>query len=74
MQLDHLRLHGKTYDYKVPYKSVHRQYLLPKADGMHHQMVVGLEPPLRQGQTKYPWLVMQWEDVAEDDISVNLEE
>lgn len=74
MHADHLRLHGKTYDYRVLYKSVHRQFLLPKLDGVHRQLVVGLDPPLRQGQTKYPWLVMQWDETEEVDVTLNIEE
>jgi structure-specific recognition protein 1 len=35
---------------------------------------VGLEPPLRQGQTKYPWLIMQWDNSEETDVTLNIEE
>lgn len=37
-------------------------------------MQVGLEPPLRQGQTRYPWLVMQWPDGEEIDLTLNIDE
>lgn len=40
MHEEHLRLHGKTYDYKVLYKHIHRQFLLPRADGMYQQLIV----------------------------------
>ena len=51
-----LRLRGKTYDYKVLYQSINRLFLLPKSDEVHVQFVIGLDPPIRQGQTRYPYL------------------
>ncbi|KAG7531317.1 hypothetical protein FFLO_04438 [Filobasidium floriforme] len=74
MHEEHLRLHGKTYDYKVLYKHIHRQFLLPRADQMYQQLIVGLDPPLRQGQTKYPWLIMQWDVSEEIDVELNIED
>ncbi|KAJ9123580.1 hypothetical protein QFC24_003796 [Naganishia onofrii] len=74
LHADHLRLHGKTYDYKIPYKHIHRMFLLPKPDATFQQLIVGLEPPLRQGQTRYPWLVMQWPDGEEIDLTLNIDD
>lgn len=42
MHEEHLRLHGKTYDYKVLYKHIHRQFLLPRADQMYQQLIVSV--------------------------------
>ncbi|KKK26816.1 structure-specific recognition protein [Aspergillus rambellii] len=46
------RLRGKTYDYKIQYSSIKKFFLLPKNDDTHTLIVLGLEPPLRQGQTR----------------------
>jgi len=35
-----LRLHGKTYDYKVPYNTISRMFLLPRADEQNVSLVV----------------------------------
>lgn len=35
-----LRLHGKTYDYKVPYNTISRLFLLPRADDQNISLVV----------------------------------
>ncbi|KAJ3161063.1 FACT complex subunit [Geranomyces michiganensis] len=59
LHLDFFRLRGKSHDYKVMYSSIHLLSLLPKPDDMHHMFVIGLDPPLRQGQTRYPFLVFQ---------------
>ena len=69
-----LRLRGKTYDYKVLYSSIVRLFLLPKPDDIHVQFVVGLEPAIRQGQTKYPYLVLQFPREEEMDAELNLDE
>lgn len=34
--------------------------------------VIGLEPPLRQGQTRYPFLVFQFEKEDEIEVDLNL--
>ncbi|PWN43566.1 SSrecog-domain-containing protein [Ceraceosorus guamensis] len=69
-----LRLRGKTYDYKVLYSSVTRLFLLPRPDDVHLQFVVGLDPGIRQGQTRYPYLVLQFIRDEEMDAELNLEE
>ena len=41
-----MSLHGKTYDYKIPIKTIMRLFLLPHKDGRHLFFVVsflGLE-------------------------------
>lgn len=69
-----LRLRGKTYDYKILYQSINRLFLLPKPDEVHVQFVVGLDPPIRQGQTRYPYLVLQFPREEEMDAELNLDE
>lgn len=69
-----LRLRGKTYDYKVLYSSITRLFLLPKPDDIHVQFVVGLDPPIRQGQTRYPYLVLQFVRDEEMDAELNIDE
>jgi structure-specific recognition protein 1 len=64
------RLRGKTYDYKIQYSTIQRLFLLPKPDETHNIIIMQLEPPLRQGQTRYPFLVVQF--LKEEDIEVEL--
>jgi structure-specific recognition protein 1 len=66
-----LKMHGKTYDYKVKYSSVVRLFQLPKPDGRSCFFVVSLEPPIRQGHTSYPHLVMQLSVSEEIEVDVN---
>ncbi|WFD00967.1 FACT complex subunit [Malassezia yamatoensis] len=69
-----LRLRGKTYDYKILYSSITQLFLLPKPDDIHVTFVIALEPPIRQGQTRYPFLVLQFPREEEMDAELNLDE
>lgn len=69
-----LRLRGKTYDYKILYSSITQLFLLPKEDDIHVLFVIALEPPIRQGQTRYPYLVLQFPREEEMDGELNLDE
>lgn len=64
------RLRGKTYDYKIQYEHIKKFMLLPKPDDLHTLITIGLDPPLRQGQTRYPFLVMQFK--REEDVIIDL--
>ncbi|POY75542.1 hypothetical protein BMF94_1445 [Rhodotorula taiwanensis] len=68
-----MRLRGKTYDYRVAYNQVQRLFLLPKPDDIHSQLVVNIDPPIRQGQTRYPYLVMQFakDEIMELDLNLD---
>jgi structure-specific recognition protein 1 len=68
------RMRGKTYDYKILYDSVKKVMMLPKPDELHTLLVFGLDPPLRQGQTTYPFLVMQFRKDEEVQLELNMTE
>lgn len=64
-----IRLRGKSYDYKIPYTHLLKIFALPKPDDMHIYVILSLDPPLRQGQTRYPFLVIQFPKDQEIEIS-----
>ncbi|XP_067000810.1 FACT complex subunit Ssrp1 isoform X1 [Anabrus simplex] len=64
------QLHGKTFDYKIPMSTVLRLFILPHKDNRQMFFVVSLDPPIKQGQTRYHYLVFQFGQ--EDDITVEL--
>ncbi|KII90788.1 hypothetical protein PLICRDRAFT_545698 [Plicaturopsis crispa FD-325 SS-3] len=70
---DFLRLRGKTYDYKIVYTSISRLFLLPK-DDQHVLFILGLNTPIRQGQTRYQYLVMQFTREEEITAELNMDE
>jgi structure-specific recognition protein 1 len=49
MYADFVKLHGRTNDYKIMYKDIHKCFLLPKPDGIHMAYILSLKVPLRQG-------------------------
>ncbi|KAK2465410.1 hypothetical protein APHAL10511_002764 [Amanita phalloides] len=68
-----LRLRGKTYDYKILYNSISKLFLLPK-DDLHVLFILGLSTPIRQGQTRYQYLVMQFSREEEITAELNMSE
>ncbi|KAK3580815.1 hypothetical protein CHS0354_025160 [Potamilus streckersoni] len=65
-----LQLHGKTFDYKIPYTTVLRLFLLPHKDGRQIFFVVSLDPPIKQGQTRYHFLILLFS--KDDEITMEL--
>eukprot|EP00033_Pygsuia_biforma_P002819 GCRY01003113.1.p1 GENE.GCRY01003113.1~~GCRY01003113.1.p1 ORF type:complete len:518 (+),score=117.36 GCRY01003113.1:130-1683(+) len=69
-----MNLHGKTYSFKIFYKSVVRLFILPRPDERHVHVVVSLDPPIRQGQTSYNHLVLMFPKDDELDVDLTLSE
>uniref|UniRef100_A0A0B7A0T5 FACT complex subunit SSRP1 n=1 Tax=Arion vulgaris TaxID=1028688 RepID=A0A0B7A0T5_9EUPU len=69
-----LQLHGKTFDYKIPYQTILRLFLLPHKDGRQMYFVVSLDPPIKQGQTRYHFLILLFQKEDEMTLELNLSE
>jgi structure-specific recognition protein 1 len=70
-----LKISGKTHDYKLSYTSFTGLFALPNPDQRQVFFVLGLDPPIRQGQTSYPHLVAQFPSDAEDEtFDLNLDD
>nr|SVE74077.1 EOG090X02Z1 [Daphnia barbata] len=68
------QLHGKTFDYKIPASTVLRLFLLPHKDGRQIFFVVSLDPPIKQGQTRYHFLVLLFNKDEETSFEIPLSE
>jgi structure-specific recognition protein 1 len=68
-----LRMRGQKYDYKIRYDDINRLFLLPKPDEVHMAFVIALDKPIRQGQQRYQYLVMQ-ASKEPDEVVVNMDE
>ena len=55
-----LEMHGKTFDYKIPYNTVLQLILLLHNDQHNMFFVLGLDPLIRQGQTMYPFIILSY--------------
>lgn len=65
----YFRMHGKTYNYKIMYKSISRMFLLPNVYAT--AFVISLDDPIQQGQQRYPHLVMNLQK-HQDALTINL--
>ena len=68
-----LRMRGQKYDYKIKYDDINRLFLLPKPDEVHMVFVIALDKPIRQGQQRYQYLVLQ-ATKEQDEVTVNMDE
>ncbi|GAX14828.1 structure-specific recognition protein 1 [Fistulifera solaris] len=68
-----LRLRGQKYDYKIKYDDINRLFLLPKPDEVHMAFVIALDKPIRQGQQRYQYLVLQ-APKDPDEVTIALDE
>lgn len=64
------QLHGKTFDYKIPMSTVLRLFLLPHKDSRQMFFVLSLDPPIKQGQTRYHFLVLLFQ--MEEETTIEL--
>jgi len=67
-----IHLHGKTFDYKIPVSTVIRLFLLPHKDQRQMFFCVNLDPPIKQGQTRYHYLVLSFMQDEETEIELEL--
>ncbi|XP_033119362.1 FACT complex subunit SSRP1-like isoform X2 [Anneissia japonica] len=65
-----MQFHGKTFDYKIPYTTVLRIFLLPHKDQRQVFFVISVDPPIVQGQTRYHFLILSLN--KEEDLTLNL--
>ncbi|KAE9213899.1 hypothetical protein PF004_g15193 [Phytophthora fragariae] len=64
-----LRMHGKTFDYKIMYSNINRCFLLELPNGLNTAFVISLEEPIRQGKQGYPHLVLQ---LSKNDVHIDV--
>jgi len=66
----YLHLHGKTFDYKIQCNSIMRLFLLPHKDQRQTHFVVNVDPPIKQGQTRYHYLVFIFKEEDEEELEL----
>lgn len=70
---NHIKMHGKSNDFKILYSSVTRLFLLPKPDDLLVSFVMSLDPPIRQGSTMYPHIVFNFQTDSFVDVALAIE-
>jgi structure-specific recognition protein 1 len=69
-----IQLHGKTFDYKIPVKTVLRLFQLPHKDGRQAFFILSLDPPIVQGQTRYQFLQFLFYLDQEETVVLDMDE
>ncbi|CAL1275119.1 unnamed protein product [Larinioides sclopetarius] len=69
-----IQLHGKTFDYKIPTTTILRLFLLPHKDNRQMFFVLSLDPPIKQGQTRYQFLILLFSKEEETTVDLSLSE
>lgn len=69
----YLRLRGAKYDYKIKFDDISRLFLLPRPDDIHLAFVIALDKPIRQGQQRYQYLILQTTRETSQ-VTINLNE
>lgn len=72
LSINSLRMHGPTFNHIILYKNISKAFLLPKPDDVHMLFVLGLDKPVRQGNTSYYYLVMQIKKDTEESVKLKL--
>jgi len=67
-----IQLHGKTFDYKIPLTTILRLFRLPHKDQRQVFFVLSLDPPIKQGQTRYQFLILLFNKEEEITLDVTL--
>lgn len=69
-----LHLHGATHDFKLTYTSIIRLFLLPHKDQRQVFFVIAIDPPIKQGQTRYPFIICVFDKEKYEEINFDLDE
>ncbi|XP_063086476.1 FACT complex subunit SSRP1-like [Cavia porcellus] len=69
-----LHLHGKTFDYKISFSMVLHLFLLPHKDQRQMFFVISLDPPIKQGQTRYHFLILLFSKEENITLTLNMNE
>ena len=67
-----LRFHGITYNYNINYKNILKGFILPMANEAQISFVLQLDKPIYQGQTVYPYIVIQVKKEVEVEVKTRL--
>ena len=67
-----VQLHGKTFDFKIPLSTILRVFRLPHKDNRQIFFVLSLDPPIKQGQTRYHFLILLFNNEDETKITLGM--
>jgi len=66
-------LHGRSNSYQVPFSSIKQFFHIPGSEKQVH-VVLRIEPAIGQGNTKYSFLVMDFNKEDEAELEFEMDE
>eukprot|EP01068_Selenidium_serpulae_P001614 Selendium_serpulae@DN1760_c0_g1_i1.p1 len=72
LQKTSLQLHGRSTKFNILYNAIVKMYLLPRPNSPHLAFVLHLDMALRQGQTAYKSVVIQFDNRKVAELKLNL--
>ncbi|SCM09158.1 FACT complex subunit SSRP1, putative [Plasmodium chabaudi adami] len=68
------KLHGKSYDFTVQYSNINKMLLVPKTNSNQYILIFSLNNKIKQGQTEYPFILIQLNNDDDMDLDINAPE
>lgn len=74
MFTNHLKLYSKTFSYNIVYKTIQKMFSLPLKEANQHLFILNIHPPLRQGRTSYPYMIIAFDSNLTTEETINVDE
>ncbi|SBT43479.1 FACT complex subunit SSRP1, putative [Plasmodium ovale wallikeri] len=68
------KLHGKSYDFTIQYSNINKMLLVPKSNSNQYVLIFSLNNKMKQGQTEYPFILIQLNNDDDMDLDINATE
>lgn len=65
-----IKLHGSSYNFTIKYSNISKTFLLPINDNSSFLFVIGFSKPLKQGQTVYNYMAIQFRQDSTIDLDL----
>eukprot|EP00917_Polyrhabdina_sp_WS-2016_P004652 GHVP01010719.1.p1 GENE.GHVP01010719.1~~GHVP01010719.1.p1 ORF type:complete len:586 (-),score=117.45 GHVP01010719.1:82-1779(-) len=69
-----MKLHGKSSNFPIRYSIINKMYILPDSLTSKYILVMNLDLPIRKGQTRYNYLVVQLDEKKSVSWDLNVDE
>ena len=62
----------QNQDFRIQYDSLHRLFLLPRPNSSQTIVAISLDPPIRKGNTYYPFIICQFSNDEERTLELDI--
>ncbi|KAK9844705.1 hypothetical protein WJX74_005736 [Apatococcus lobatus] len=67
-----MKLVGQNQDFRIQYDSLHRLFLLPRPNSSQTIVAISVDPPIRKGNTYYPFIICQFSNDEERTLELDI--